>query len=640
MLKLVNISKRIGLEYLLKDINIELKKGRITAIISLNLAETTSLLKIISGNIIPSSGKITIDDKTFNKHSFQKKANKKIASSFELENIFPNLSIIDNTFLNNLKKVSFLGVLRRNKAIKLAMPLFHEFSLPIAWGKKVETLSIEEKGALSIARLMLFDLDYYLMDRIAENITIPCYNKLEEKCLELKNNNKSVVFVPNNVNQIFDFCDEVIVLRNGEVAFYSEVSQTNIEEIYNIMNNRQYAINQAIINKYNQFQKNIRAVDELANRTLKLIENFCNIKDVFCCYLDEKNSLNVNFSKNFVKDEKEVISKQYNNIFKEIKNSTSSSLKVKIGKKEYYIYKIEYKDNLYAILGFIKKAEKNIETLLKIIEELSYSVYYINQEILKEIEHKKREYENIQMKNEMNIAKKIQLALIPAGYESKVYEISAKMLPAEEVGGDYYDYLNVIGDITWLGIGDVTGHGLTSGLIMMMAQTAFNTILLSNPNISSSELIVQANRVIYNNVRNRMFEEHFMTISILCADKNGLVTYAGAHLDILIYRNKTGKVDIIPTIGMWIGLLPEIGDKLNDKKFVLNKDDVMILYTDGIIEAMDKEKNLYGLRRFEEKFKSVAKNDVDKIRDELIEDVLNYLNRQDDDITLVVVKKK
>ena len=244
------------------------------------------------------------------------------------------------------------------------------------------------------------------------------------------------------------------------------------------------------------------------------------------------------------------------------------------------------------------------------------------------------------LKQELELAAKIQTYLLPKRMESKNYDISAKMLPSDQVGGDYYDFLNITDQRIWLGIGDVSGHGLKSGLIMMMAQTAFNTILLSNPNISSYDLIVQVNRVLYHNVHDRMGEDNFMTLSFLSADNYGNVIHAGAHLDIMIYRNRTEKIEKIKTSGVWLGIIPELGDKVFQNQFFLEKNDVMILYTDGIIEAMDSKRNLYEPERLEDLFQKVGKLSSNEIRDVILNDVLEYLDIQLDDISIVVVKKK
>jgi len=212
------------------------------------------------------------------------------------------------------------------------------------------------------------------------------------------------------------------------------------------------------------------------------------------------------------------------------------------------------------------------------------------------------------------------------------------MIPAEDVGGDYYDFINFQNRL-WIGIGDVSGHGLKSGLIMMMAQTAFSTILLSHPNISNCDLIKQVNKVIYDNVHNRLQDDNFMTLSFFCADNNGNVLFSGCHLDIIIYRYETKEIENIPTNGFWLGIIPELGEETIDYSFKLNKNDILILYTDGLIEAHDKINELYGLQRLTNVIIKFSDSNVENIRDSILDDVFHYLDKQKDDITLLVIKK-
>lgn len=282
----------------------------------------------------------------------------------------------------------------------------------------------------------------------------------------------------------------------------------------------------------------------------------------------------------------------------------------------------------------------NVRIDIKSKDEIGYLAKSFNDMVVELKNSKAKLIEQEKLKKEVELASRIQTCLLPDISVSKAYDIAAKMIPAENVGGDYYDFINVLEDRIWLGIGDVSGHGLTTGLIMMMAQTAFNTILLSNPHISSIDLIIQANRVIYRNIKERMKEDHFMTLSFLSADLNGEVTYAGAHLDILVYRAATGIIESFRTTGLWLGLLPEISEYLKESSFTLKKGDVMLLYTDGIIEAMNKSGKLYEPKRLFEVFKKLGKLNVDSIVNGILDDVFGYLNIQYDDISLVVVKKK
>mgnify|MGYP001422902155 CR=1 FL=1 len=297
--------------------------------------------------------------------------------------------------------------------------------------------------------------------------------------------------------------------------------------------------------------------------------------------------------------------------------------------------------NIDTLVYGMNSLAENEDIQIKIAskDELGYLAESFNKMVveLKESRIKLIQQENL--KKEIELAARIQTCLLPHITDCKYYDISAKMLPAENVGGDYYDFLSVTEDRIWLGIGDVSGHGLTSGLIMMMAQTAFNTVLLSYPNITSRDLIIQTNRVLYNNVKLRMKEDHFMTLSFLSADKEGNVSVAGAHLDIFVYRKNINQVEKIPTRGIWLGILPEIEDKIDENSFKLESGDVMILYTDGIIEAMDKDRNLYEPYRLIGLLKKFGALNSKEIRDEILKDVLSYMESQYDDITLVVVKK-
>jgi serine phosphatase RsbU (regulator of sigma subunit) len=243
-------------------------------------------------------------------------------------------------------------------------------------------------------------------------------------------------------------------------------------------------------------------------------------------------------------------------------------------------------------------------------------------------------------KSELELASRIQTCLLPAIPEKEFYDITATMIPAAEVGGDYYDLIGEKDGRIWFGIGDVSGHGLTSGLIMMMAQTAFNTILLNDPEISSSELISQVNRVMYQNIKQRLGEDHFMTLSFMVANPDGIVKYSGAHLDVMIYRKQTRKVERIETKGIWLGLIPDIKDKTIENEFRLNSGDLMFLFTDGLIEATNKDNEQYDVSRLIKKLEESGDQPIKDLEESIIDDVFSFLDVQKDDITFVIARKK
>ncbi len=117
---------------------------------------------------------------------------------------------------------------------------------------------------------------------------------------------------------------------------------------------------------------------------------------------------------------------------------------------------------------------------------------------------------------EMKLARKIQEALVPPLPQILDCEVAASMKATEEVGGDYYDVIHTP-DAEWILIGDVSGHGVPAGLIMMMCQTAVRTVLESEPSIMPDRLLTRVNSVLTTNIR-QLGEDKYMTISALRRD--------------------------------------------------------------------------------------------------------------------------
>ncbi len=246
---------------------------------------------------------------------------------------------------------------------------------------------------------------------------------------------------------------------------------------------------------------------------------------------------------------------------------------------------------------------------------------------------------------EMALAKKIQTVLLPEAPRIPGYDISVYMNPMDEVGGDYYDVIN-IGGYDWVVIGDVSGHGVPAGLVMMMVQTAINVTLVGNPEMAPSELLTVINRTIAKNIR-QLGGEKYMTITVLAAHKNGAVHYSGLHQDILVYRAKTRKVESIETDGTWIGILDDIDGLLSDDTFFVEEGDAFLLYTDGITEAVQetqtaegertRAREMFGDEKLAGCFERLGPLSTDEIRDGLLRELDGY--RCLDDVTLVVIKK-
>jgi serine phosphatase RsbU (regulator of sigma subunit) len=250
--------------------------------------------------------------------------------------------------------------------------------------------------------------------------------------------------------------------------------------------------------------------------------------------------------------------------------------------------------------------------------------------------------ENVRLSAEVEITRQLQQMILPKENEFKAIEgldIAGYMSPADEVGGDYYDVLYDNGQVK-IGIGDVTGHGLESGVLMLMVQTAVRTLLTSDVK-DPQEFLSILNRTIYGNLQ-RMHSDKNLTLSLLDY-KNGQLRLSGQHEEMIIVRQQ-GDIELVDTIdlGFPIGLEEDIRDFVSQREVQLVENDIVILYTDGITEAENIEGKQYGIARLCEVVRANAGLGAKGIKTAVIEDLLAFIGTQKiyDDITLLVLKQK
>jgi two-component system, sensor histidine kinase ChiS len=250
--------------------------------------------------------------------------------------------------------------------------------------------------------------------------------------------------------------------------------------------------------------------------------------------------------------------------------------------------------------------------------------------------------ENTRLATELDILRRIQQMVLPKDSELALVEgleISGFMESAAEVGGDYYDVLTDTGRVK-IGIGDVAGHGLESCLLMIMLQTAVRTLQNSNETNSVRFLDI-LNRTIYANIERMQSSKH-ITLTLLDYDQ-GLLTIRGQHEDIILVR-ADGTLEKIDTfdLGFPLGLEEDISPFINEAKVTLNYGDVLVLYTDGITEAENMNREFYGWERLCNIVQTHHQESAEQIRYAVINDVNQYIGQQKvfDDITLIVLKKK
>jgi len=240
--------------------------------------------------------------------------------------------------------------------------------------------------------------------------------------------------------------------------------------------------------------------------------------------------------------------------------------------------------------------------------------------------------------SEMELAKRIQTALLPDKERMKGFEIAATMVPAEEVGGDYYDIIETPSGEKWVAIGDVSGHGVDSGLIMMMAETSILSMVNNECECQPSAVLKAVNAVIRENLA-RLGSDHYMTL--MAIHLNGRkATFAGKHQDVILYRAAFNKTEVLPTRGTWLGIADDIEKHLVDVSVGIDDGDIMLLFTDGITEASNAKGEMFGQARVERLLSQYYDLPPKKLLEKVIEEIKSFQQDQLDDMSLIVIKRR
>jgi serine phosphatase RsbU (regulator of sigma subunit) len=247
--------------------------------------------------------------------------------------------------------------------------------------------------------------------------------------------------------------------------------------------------------------------------------------------------------------------------------------------------------------------------------------------------------ERQRLAHELRLAARIQASVLPQRLEVDGLDISASMLPASEVGGDCYDVLPFDGG-AWLSIGDVAGHGLGPGVVMMMLQASVAAVLCTSPSISPSAALCIVNAVMFDNVKLRLGQREHATLMLIHYERRGRIVFAGAHEEPIVFRVRTGRAQVLSAPGLWIGIRPDVAGQMPESECVLEPGDVLLLYTDGAVEARNAERKQYGVERLAQELERVHAAPVHEIREHLLGCLQAWMDVQRDDITLVVARQQ
>jgi serine phosphatase RsbU (regulator of sigma subunit) len=246
------------------------------------------------------------------------------------------------------------------------------------------------------------------------------------------------------------------------------------------------------------------------------------------------------------------------------------------------------------------------------------------------------------MARELEIAAQIQRALLPPDPSHPDFEFAGRMLPADEVGGDFYDVLSQPhhGSL-WISVGDVSGHGVGAGLVMLMTQAAIASHFLNDPHAEPARVLREVNSLLCENITNRLRDSKYVTAQILTYEGSGRFACVGAHEWPLVYRAKSKRCEVIEAPGPWLGIvadLPEIPVTV----MTVEPGDVLCLYSDGVTEAQNDAGEQFDVPRMAAAIERAISEGkaLDEVTRAVFDEVECFSGRHDDDWTMLLVKRR
>ena len=248
--------------------------------------------------------------------------------------------------------------------------------------------------------------------------------------------------------------------------------------------------------------------------------------------------------------------------------------------------------------------------------------------------------EKKRLDHDLEIARDIQRILLPSEAPAiNGFQISGINVPARQVSGDYFDYIHVDQERLGVAIADVSGKGVPASLIMAICRSVLRAEAARNP--SPADVLRKVNRQLYPDIKEDMFIS--MAYLVLDHQHDGVTLARAGHDAPLWYQGQSETVTPVKSPGMVVGIdSGSVFDRLTvDFSVPLERNDCLVLYTDGVTETLNSEEDEYGVDRMMQSVRASANDGAQAIVKRIIEDVREFTGSvpQNDDITVIAIRK-
>jgi serine phosphatase RsbU (regulator of sigma subunit) len=171
-----------------------------------------------------------------------------------------------------------------------------------------------------------------------------------------------------------------------------------------------------------------------------------------------------------------------------------------------------------------------------------------------------------------------------------------------------------------------------------MIQSMITAAVRANPRQSPATILPVVNRALYDNVRHRLRGNDHATLTLIRYERSGRLLFSGAHDEPLIWRKRTGKCEVVQPPGFWLGAVEDIEAMTQDLEVNIEDGDLLVLYTDGVTEAMNATHEQFGFARLKSLVERRASDGPDALRQGILDAIDEWSTAQIDDVTLLIAR--
>lgn len=238
ILQMKGISKKFGNVKVLDNVDLTLYRGRVLALLGENGAGKSTLMKILCGIYEKDEGSIYLKGKKVNIRNVRDAEKYGIAMIHQELNLVPSLSIAENIFLGREYVRTFNSV-DWKKIKQESAKILHELGMDLNVDRLVKHLSVGEQQMVEIARSLLMNAEILVMDEPTAALTEGETRRLFEVIKRLRKEGKSIIYISHRMNEIFEICDDYIVLRDGCLISQGEISEVTRDDLVKMMVGRE-----------------------------------------------------------------------------------------------------------------------------------------------------------------------------------------------------------------------------------------------------------------------------------------------------------------------------------------------------------------------------------------------------------------